>query len=115
MLNLQSKLLSRRHLVWLLWLVMLLPVAQVAASWHVLSHVNSQPAPERDSRQAIHHAQCDLCLGAAALVSGALPVSGSAEIGTPALHEAALSTASIVQWRLVTPAYLSRAPPSFLC
>lgn len=115
MLTLQSKLLSRRHLVWLLWLVLLLPVAQVAASWHVLSHVNSQPVPENDNRQAIHHAQCDLCLGAAALVSGAPLASASAVPATQALHEAVLPTAPIVQWRLATSAYLSRAPPVFLC
>lgn len=113
--TLQSKLLTRRHLAWLLWLVLLLPVAQVAASWHVLSHVNSKSVSENDSRQAIHHAQCDLCLGAAALVSGAPLVSEPAVPATPALHEAVLTTAPTVQWRLATPAYLSRAPPPSLC
>lgn len=115
MLTLQSKLLTRRHLMWLLWLVLLLPVAQVAASWHVLSHVNSQPLPENDNRQAIHHAQCDLCLSAAALVSGAPPVSEAAAPTSPALHQAVLTVAPTVLWRLATPAYHSRAPPSFLC
>lgn len=115
MLTLQSKLLTRRHLVWLLWLVLLLPLAQVAASWHVLSHVNSQSAPENDSRQAIHHAQCDLCLGAAALIGGAPMASEPAAPAATALHEAVLTASPTVQWRLATPAYLSRAPPVFLC
>lgn len=115
MLILQSRLLTRRHLVWLLWLVLLLPLAQVAASWHVLSHVNAQPVPENDNRQAIHHAQCDLCLGAAALVSGAPLVSAAAAPAAPLLHDAFVATAPAVHWRLATPAYLSRAPPAFLC
>ena len=34
----RSRAVPRRHLVWLLWLALLLPVAQAAASWHALSH-----------------------------------------------------------------------------
>lgn len=110
--TLQSQLLTRRHLVWLLWLVLLLPLAQTAATWHVLSHMNSQSAPESDSRQAIHHAQCDLCLGAAALAGGAPLVPKPVAPLLHALHEAPLIASHLVLWRLVTLAYYGRAPPS---
>ncbi len=63
-------LLSRRHLGWLLWLVLLLPIAQTAASWHVLSHASVQKT-EDASQQALDQDRCELCASAAALLGGA--------------------------------------------
>lgn len=63
-------LLSRRHLGWLLWLVLLLPIAQTAATWHVLSHARAELLGD-DSQQIAQQEQCDLCFSAAALLGGA--------------------------------------------
>ncbi|MFG6465184.1 hypothetical protein [Roseateles sp. BYS87W] len=52
---------------WLLWLALLLPLAQALAGAHALSHVTS----DRTSDGIVHLAQCDLCLTAADLGSGA--------------------------------------------
>jgi hypothetical protein len=62
----------RRRLVWLLWLLLLLPLAQTAANLHVLSHAASDLTggnASGDRKPAIDHAHCDLCLMAAALTS----------------------------------------------
>ena len=63
-----------RRFVWLLWLVLLLPLAQTTANLHVLSHATAELAGETgraDRQQAIDHAHCDLCLMAAALIGAA--------------------------------------------
>jgi hypothetical protein len=52
---------------WLLWLALLLPLAQAFAAGHALSHVTS----DRSSDGIVHLAQCDLCLTAADLGTGA--------------------------------------------
>jgi hypothetical protein len=102
----------QRSLSWLFWLVLLLPVAQSAAAWHVYSHGQAEAGERDQGKPAPHSAQCDLCLAAAA-------VSGGALVGTPpslvllsarhALPEPA--TASVWQAPAAL-AYLSRAPPS---
>lgn len=102
---------SQRHFVWLLWLVLLLPMGQTAATWHVLSHVHSSQAAEEDGQQGIHQDHCDLCLSAATLIGGAPlayvsdapQASGRIEVPLVALH-GLFSTAP-------PQAYNSRAPP----
>ena len=56
----RSHAVSRRHLVWLLWLALLLPIAQAAAAWHVLSHADLQAAGDADGKHALRHSHCDL-------------------------------------------------------
>ena len=51
---------------WLLWLALLLPIAQALAGVHALSH-----AGERQGDGVAHLAHCDLCLTAANLGSNA--------------------------------------------
>ena len=102
---------SQRRFVWLLWLVLLLPMGQTVATWHVLSHVHSSQAAEDDGQQGIHQNHCDLCLSAATLIGGAplayVPdahqASGRVEVPLVALH-GIFSTAP-------ARAYNSRAPP----
>jgi hypothetical protein len=60
-----------RHFTWLLWLVLLVPLAQTAATWHVISHVNAIHLYQDEGQQAIHEDLCDLCLSAAAVMGGA--------------------------------------------
>ena len=100
----------QRHFAWLLWLVLLVPVAQGAAAMHALSHAPDELAGSRDGK-ALHAAQCDLCLAAAAVTSGALP-------GVPTtlplleLRHAAPPRPAIELVAVAPPRrYLTRAPP----
>jgi hypothetical protein len=102
---------THRHLVWLLWLVLLLPIAQTAATWHVLSHLQSEQADENSGKQAIHQDHCDLCLSAAALIGGAPLVSSPQLPQAKALHEAPLVQLRGILLTAPARAYDSRAPP----
>ena len=104
----------RRRLVWLLWLVLLLPLAQTAASLHLLSHaiadVSGASAPA-DGKQAIEHAHCELCLTAAALVGAAPPVAPPL-LPQLVTHRQQPATVHAAVWLTPTiTAYESRAPP----
>ena len=103
-----------RHMVWLLWLALLLPLAQTAASWHVLSHVNSGQVGEPDEQQAIHQAHCELCLSAAALIGGAPLVSLPATPVHRALGEVVFAGLQGLAWTPAARVYESRAPPLLL-
>ncbi|WP_374562904.1 DUF2946 family protein [Ideonella sp.] len=108
---------SRRHLGWLLWLALLLPLAQAAANWHAVSHAATTAAgsePDSDSK-ALHASSCALCLGAAAIGHGALP---SAPPGLPLLvssHAAPQADLHGGHHATHWPAYRSRAPPVIPC
>lgn len=99
------------RLVWLLWLALLLPIAQVTATWHALSHTGVATVDAAGGKQAPHTAHCDLCLSAAAVSGGAL-AGEPAPLPHPAAHHAAPQAASSGVW-LASPtrAYRSRAPP----
>ena len=102
---------SHRRLGWLLWLVLLLPMAQTAATWHVLSHLHSDQADKNDGKQAIHQDHCDLCLSAAALIGGAPLVSAPQLPPARALHKTPLDALRGILLTAPTRAYDSRAPP----
>lgn len=98
-------------MAWLLWLALLLPFAQAAASWHAISHVQASTDADPDSKQSLHLAHCDLCLTAAAVTGGA-PASEPPRIPLHvATHEAPVRV--VVTPVVATPVrrYLSRAPP----
>lgn len=100
----------QRHMVWLLWLALLLPLAQTAANWHILSHVNPEQASETPD-QAIHQAHCDLCLSAAALIGGA-PLASLPDLPQArALTEVFIANLRGVVRTPTARAYESRAPP----
>ena len=100
-----------RRMAWLLMLVLLLPLAQTAASWHLLSHVRAEQSAPPDGNYALHQSRCDLCLTAAALTGGALPVQSivSALIVLPA-EAPGVQSSAVWFARLLRP-YESRAPP----
>jgi hypothetical protein len=66
---------------WLLWLALLLPVAQALAGVHALSHVDDG---------IVHLVDCDLCLTAAHLGAGAPAAEPAAALASPATHAAPL-------------------------
>jgi hypothetical protein len=109
---LRRKTFSQRHLAWLLCLVLLLPMAQTAATWHLLSHAQWDPADAGTGKQANHLGQCDLCLSAAALIGGAPLVSSPHRPQDGVFHEVHGADLRGIVWLATTPAYNSRAPPS---
>lgn len=93
---------------WLLWLALLLPLAQAVAGVHALSHATG----ERQDDGIAHLVHCDLCLAAANLAGGApaaepgpLPASTAVEARAAAPLDAIVERAA--DWR--PPA---RAPPA---
>lgn len=99
-----------RRLLWSLLLALLLPLAQVAAAAHELSHV--RPGTEAGSKSAPVAAHCDLCVVAATISGGGAPSTtptlalAHVEAAAPLSHEPAQ--------RLAEPfsAFASRAPPA---
>ena len=98
------------RLAWLLGLLLLLPLAQAAATWHLLSHVNAAPATSSQRDPAIHEDHCNLCLTAAAIVGGAIPSQPAASIQIMLLAGVADAIATVWIAGAQRP-YQSRAPP----
>ena len=95
-----------------MWLALLLPVAQLAVSWHGLSHARAELNRSDVGSPAAAH--CDLCLSAAALDGGGLL---AATPGLPlATARQALPgwTLSATRLPALVLAYRSRAPPRSL-
>ena len=99
---------------WLLWLALLLPLAQLAAVRHSLSHAASDVGAA-STQKAVHASHCDLCLAGSAVVGGAmktqlqwLPVR-VAHDETPRFGSTAVDSARTFS------AYRSRAPPTASC
>jgi hypothetical protein len=67
---------------WLLWLALLLPVAQAMAGVHALSHVSS----DRLDDGIAHLVHCDLCLTAADLGTGAPAAEPAPLVDASAIH-----------------------------
>lgn len=92
---------------WLLWLALLLPIAQAMAGVHALSHVGDRP-----DDGLVHLVDCDLCLTAAHLAGGA-PVAAPAALPVgPATHSAPQTADAVAPRavsRLLPPA---RGPPA---
>ncbi len=107
----RSRTAPQRRFVWLLWLALLLPAAQAAASWHALSHALSDAVGAGDSKHAppLHH--CDLCLTAAS-IGGSAPAGAPPALKAVALRHELPRFAVFTRW-VASPAraYLSRAPP----
>ncbi|MBL0090530.1 MAG: hypothetical protein IPP87_25935 [Ideonella sp.] len=105
--------LARRHSAWLLWLALLIPVAQAAVQAHVLSHgvAALQGVAADDGLPAPDTAHCDLCLSASALGAGAL-AGPPPTLQHAAAQHAAPYFAPHLAWTAPRAwAYRSRAPP----
>ena len=94
---------------WVLWLALLLPLAQLAAAMHAYVHL---PDPVRVSSDKHLPAPCDVCVLAAALGSAA---PGGTPAGQPqlALEQPAPQAVPASRPDLAAPShYRSRAPPA---
>jgi len=101
----------RVSLTWLMWLALIVPVAQSLAAWHSVSHLASASSRQGDEPQLPHSASCELCLAGAAVDGGALPSAPAAPV-LLALRHGPAPAAVVLAWVSVpAAAYLSRAPP----
>lgn len=110
MTTLRRLLLRPRALTWVLWLALLLPLAQLAAGQHRLAHALADAA--NPAKLAAHLATCDQCLAAAA-VGSAAPAPVVALPALPPLRHAVPQVGRSTP-RLAPPTrhYLIRAPPN---
>ena len=97
-----------RRFLWSLLLALILPLAQVAAAAHEVSHIRA-PFSEKSGVPTPH---CDVCAVAAAVTGG-----GAASDAPVLLHAPALQAQPV--WHAPAPHtaerfafFLSRAPPS---
>jgi hypothetical protein len=101
----------RQSLAWLLWLVLLVPLAQTAAVVHAYSHVRTEASAQRGSDQAPQASHCDFCLTAADLTGGAM-LAGQPSLSVAGGPAASPHVGADSVWRaLPTLGYRSRAPP----
>jgi len=92
---------------WLLWLALILPIAQAMAGVHALSH-----ASERGDDGLVHLVDCDLCLVAAHLGAGAPATPPQPLPASPGAHVAPL-VAGMGTHGLADPGLPpARAPPA---
>jgi len=101
----------RLRLAWLLWLALLLPLAQSAAAWHGYSHTVAGINGDGEGKQSTHPASCELCLTAAAVSGGALVGDPPAVTVPDACHGLPQPAEASIWLASPTLAYLSRAPP----
>ena len=109
--NLRVNRLAAGRFAWLLWLGLLLPVAQLAAATHALSHARQASSRDEPGPQAPHLVHCDLCLAAAA-IGGAAPAADAPTLA-PSPFDASPPSAVVHEPRATAAllAYRSRAPP----
>jgi hypothetical protein len=91
-----------RRLLWSLLLALILPLAQVAAAAHEVSHVKAAPVS----------IQCDHCALAAAVSGGAAPSAPPAVFASDAPQTSPPALAVSVRAGEPFTAFSSRAPPS---
>jgi hypothetical protein len=95
---------------WVLWLALLLPLAQLGAAAHAYGHLQD---PVRTSGDKHLPAACDVCLVAAAIGGGGAPASAPPSLPLATLEHAAPEHIPAGHAPLAAPApYLSRAPPA---
>lgn len=105
----------RIGLPWLMWLALLLPLAQSAAAWHEVSHTAETAGTFDAGKKALHTAACGLCLASAAMHGAGLACEPPALLH-PALGHSQPRLPS-PGWQPAAPVlgYSSRAPPSTPC
>ena len=109
MMSARNRTAPARRFAWLLWLALLLPLAQAAAACHGISHPIGQAEHEMQAALALH---CDGCVVAAAVSAGALP-GAPLRVCQPLVRHALTPTVTPALWLAsLALAYCSRAPPS---
>jgi hypothetical protein len=105
----------RISLPWLVWLALLLPLAQTAAAWHELQHTAEAAGQLDASQKAAHTAACGQCLASAAMHGTGL-APGVEPVRHPALGQVLRARGTGRVHAGAPPlGYLSRAPPTVSC
>ena len=99
------------RIAWVLWLALLLPLAQAAANWHAQSHWDTERSSSSDGKNALAGAHCGVCLSAAAVTGGGAASTPLAIAHAAPRQPAARWYAAPVVAATISPAYQSRAPP----
>jgi hypothetical protein len=96
-----------RRFFWSLLLAVLLPLAQVAAAAHEVTHVRAALS-DKSSQPAPH---CDLCVVAAAVTGGGATSSAPVVVHATAVEHRAAWQPQAPQTPAHVAHFLSRAPP----
>jgi hypothetical protein len=100
-----------RRFAWLLWLALMLPLAQSVAAWHAQSHWDTERARQSSGKQLLPGEGCEVCVAAAALSSGGLASTPVESAQPPLPHAAPLRSATGHAPTRPVASYDSRAPP----
>jgi hypothetical protein len=103
--------LRRSSLSWLVWLALLLPLAQCASAVHGYRHIAQQTKPDQGGQQPSHSLHCDLCLAAADLTAGGVPTVLPGSLFSALRHVLPRPRGVSTRRAPTTLAYRSRAPP----
>jgi hypothetical protein len=109
-----NRLFAPPRLAWVLWLALLLPLAQAAANWHSHSHWDTERTGSAGGKDALAALHCGVCLNAAAVTGGGATSTPLVIAHAPSPQRSAPSPAPSVRAAPLLPAYQSRAPPSSL-
>jgi len=102
---------SSRRLAWVLALALLLPFAQAVAWAHSLSHHGTAAQRTDAGATGQFDSPCAICLSAAPLHAGALPVTQLPVVDPPLVYAPPPTVAVVAHRHDSTLAYRSRAPP----
>jgi hypothetical protein len=97
-----------------LWLALLLPLAQAAANWHAQSHWDTERSSSTRGKDTLAGAHCGVCLGAAAVTGGGAASTPLVIAHAPARRSAADLPETPRGSAPLSSAYQSRAPPFLL-
>ena len=98
----------------MLWLALLVPLAQFAANWHTQSHWGEERSSLAGGKHALAGEQCDLCLTAAAVTGGSATSSAASALPGAARHATPPMRPGAALPQRVSLGYESRAPPASL-
>ncbi len=102
---------AKGRLAWLLGLLLLMPLAQTAANWHLIAHTHAQSTQRSDDSSTGIADYCDLCQTAMATSAGLLPTQSAATPTVAAPIDVPRLAAVTALLTFVWPPYASRAPP----
>jgi hypothetical protein len=104
---------SHSHFAWLLCLALMLPLAQVTATAHLLMHVHMSGSVSTDAKPVLSADHCNLCLSSQTVMSGAPLVQAVGATVIVARFALPRPNSTSFEKLGATRPYQSRAPPSF--
>ncbi len=103
---------SKARLTWLLGLLLLMPVAQTVANWHLIAHTYAQTVHRSDDGSTGFEDYCDLCQSALSMSAGVLPSHGAVAPMADGPRDVPRAAPTAPVHASAWPPYASRAPPT---